>query len=128
MLNFVNTTCSTFFVDKAPRNETHVFQFGVQTEGAPQAVHADDKPYYLYYHNTDVKVRDVDIALAYHEYVTSFALTGTAVGRNRPEFPMYGPDARILNFTLDGIVTATDPNANERCNWWQKGLFALDAS
>ncbi|KAK2775726.1 hypothetical protein FQN52_007186 [Onygenales sp. PD_12] len=120
-------TCSTLFVDKALRNETHVFQFSVQTEGAPQAVHADDKPY-LYYPNTDAKVRDVDIALAYQEYVTSFALTGTPVARNGPEFPMYGPDARILNFTLDGIVTATDPNANERCNWWQKGLFAPDAS
>ncbi|PGH11199.1 hypothetical protein AJ79_05041 [Helicocarpus griseus UAMH5409] len=115
--------CNTFYLDKAFNNQTHVFQFSVPPGDQKEAAHADDKAYLYYTGDPSTVGGNSDLAVAFQEYITSFAVTGVPIAKAWPEFPVYGQDAHILNFTTDGIVAATDPYATETCNWWQFGLF-----
>lgn len=109
-------TCNTFYLDKAYGNNTYSYLFAV-----PPGTHGQDIPY-TYYNGPSSDVV-TSVALALQSYLTAFAETGTPNEEGVPFFPLYGSGAvvQVLNYT--GITQAMDPAANNRCNWWQKGLY-----
>ena len=63
------------------------------------------------------------IALAMQKYLMSFALTGDPNAQAIVKMPIYGQQDLILDLNVTGIVPIKDPNANSRCDWWQKALY-----
>jgi carboxylesterase type B len=118
-------TCNTFYLDKAFKNQTYAYLFS-----APPALHGFDVPYTFYNANetSTSPIRGVPnpaIAIALQEYITNFAIRGTPNQAGVvPHFDLYGANATVQNLNVTGITQLRDPVANERCNWWQKGLFA----
>jgi len=107
-------TCSTFYLDKAYKNQTYQYEFAV-----PPAIHGYDVSSTFY---NGAEVPSVPVALDLQTYITSFALTGNPNAPQAPYFPQYGKNnsVLILNST---IYTAVDADANVRCDFWQKALF-----
>lgn len=65
------------------------------------------------------------IAIALQEYITNFAIRGTPNQEGVvPHFDLYGANATVQNLNVTSIGQLRDPVANDRCNWWQKGLYA----
>ncbi|KAL1640438.1 hypothetical protein SLS58_006936 [Diplodia intermedia] len=65
-------------------------------------------------------------AFVLQDYITSFATAGvpvTEVEGAPAEVPPYGGEGRAMGFTNGAIGVARDPAANERCRWWQLGLY-----
>jgi len=60
------------------------------------------------------------VALALQGFITSFAKTGVPSAKGIPNFPAYGSESNLLVLADKSISTVTDPNANDRCKWWQK--------
>jgi carboxylesterase type B len=118
-------TCNTFYLDKAFKNQTYAYLFS-----APPALHGFDVPYTFYNANetSTSAIRGVPnpaIAIALQEYITNFAIRGTPNQEGVvPHFDLYGANATVQNLNVTGITQLRDPVANQRCNWWQKGLFA----
>lgn len=112
-------TCNTFYLDTAYDNQTHAYLFSV-----PPALHGQDVPYTFYNGNTTTGIRNATVALALQQYITSFAEIGRPVGENGiPYFPLYGSNATVQNLNITRISQVMDPNANQRCVWWQKALY-----
>lgn len=116
-------TCNTFFLGKAYKNETYSYLFNL-----PPALHGQDVAY-TFYDGSGVSpsplgVKNTTVAVAMQEWFTSFAMNGKPVAPGIREFRMYGPDANVLELAATSINEIIDPNANERCNWWQKGLVS----
>lgn len=99
----------------------------------PPAIHADDLGYTFYHGKGSLTwegfpVKE-DVALTLQDYIASFTITGSPNNRTvadlHPVFPAYGDDAfvLVLNDTNMGEVI-TDPQANTRCDWWQKSLYS----
>lgn len=117
-------TCNTFYLDKAYGNNTYSYLFSV-----PPALHGNDVRYTFYNANTTSTdlvdgVPNPAIALALQEYITNFAIRGTPNQQGVPHFDLYGANATVQNLNITGISQIRDPAANERCNWWQKALYA----
>jgi carboxylesterase type B len=118
-------TCNTFYLDKAKANQTYAYLFS-----APPALHGFDVPYTFYNANetSTSPIRGVPnpaIAIALQEYITNFAMRGTPNQEGVvPFFDIYGANATVQNLNVTGISQLRDPTANQRCNWWQKGLFS----
>ncbi|KAF2278473.1 carboxylesterase family protein-like protein [Westerdykella ornata] len=116
-------TCNTFYLSRAPFNATYSYLFSV-----PPALHGQDVAY-TYYEggapsSSPFGVRNITVALALQEFITSFAIEGKPKAEGVREFRMYGDDARVLELNVTGIEELVDPNANERCRWWQLGLYS----
>ena len=116
-------TCNTFYLDKAFKNQTYAYLFS-----APPALHGFDVPYTFYNANVTgtSPIRGVPnpaIAIALQEYITTFAQKGNPNTAGVPHFDLYGQNATVQNLNVTGISQLRDPAANQRCNWWQKGLF-----
>jgi carboxylesterase type B len=110
-------TCNTFYLDKAFNNKTYAYQFSV----AP-GLHGEDIPY-TFFNGPSTSVVNNTIAVALQEYITSFAINGVPSGPGIPTFPMFGSGGIDINFNATTISDILDPNANARCNWWQKALY-----
>jgi carboxylesterase type B len=112
--------CNTFYVHKGFKNDTFGYQFGVFP-----GLHAADLPYTFYQDSGPTQgVSNTTAALAIQNFETTFAQTGQPKWGGLPSFPKYGPDAQIINVTQTSIYKTRDSAANQRCNWWQQGLFA----
>lgn len=111
--------CNTFYVHKGFKNNTFGYQFGVFP-----GLHATDIPYTFYQDSGPTQaVINTTIALAIQNFEATFAQTGQPSCKGIPPVPKYTLDARILNVTGSGIYESRDIAVNQRCNWWQQGLF-----
>lgn len=110
-------SCNTYYLDLAFQNRTHGYQFS-----APPALHGQDVPYTFFNGPNSLVISDLT-AIALQEYITSFAIKGTPSGPQLPLFPLYGNGSQIVDLGAQSITEIMDPVANERCRWWQKGLY-----
>ncbi|CAF9932598.1 hypothetical protein IMSHALPRED_008938 [Imshaugia aleurites] len=110
-------TCATNFLDRAFDNQTYGYQFSV-----PPAFHANDNKYTFYNGpgtNDTYGTYNVTVALAHQQQIVTFAQTGIPEG-----IPIYG-NGTILDLNNTGLPfqTIPDPNANNRCLFFQQGDF-----
>ena len=110
-------TCNTYFLNRAFANQTYAYRFSI-----PPAFHGEDVPY-TYYNGPSQSVINDTIALALQSYITTFAITGQPNRQYLPQITLYGNNNQILDLNITGITTISDPEANERCEWWQKALY-----
>jgi carboxylesterase type B len=118
-------TCNTNYLSRAFDNATYDYLFSV-----PPAIHGQDIPYTFYGTGSNLTNSSAfpvpvnqTIAVALQNYITDFAQTGSPNGEGVPQFDLYGPQAQVLNLGQDGFTKIKDQTANERCAWWQKGLY-----
>ena len=111
-------TCNTNFLARANSNSVFNYRFTV-----PPSLHGDDI-LYTYYNCPAVGVKNDTLAAMMQKYFTNFVMTGNPNGAGLPNFPTYGTNSTVLEFNLTSIKPVADNTANERCLWWQKGLFA----
>jgi cholinesterase len=112
-------TCNTYYLQKAFRglSNTYGYRFSV-----PPAYHGEDVPY-TYFNGPSASVVNTTIALAMQKYLMSFALNGQPNSQAEIPIPVYGEQNQILDLNIMGIKSIGDPNANVRCDWWQKALY-----
>ena len=113
----VSFTCNTYYLNRAFNNQTYAYRFSI-----PPAYHGEDVPY-TYYNGPSPAVINDTIALSMQRYLTTFAITGQPNRQNLPQIPLYGSNNQILDLNVTGMVPISDPDANERCEWWQKALY-----
>lgn len=128
-------TCNTNYLTKAYDNQTHNYQFAVYP-----ALHGEDVPstFYVGQGTNLTEAIVAPVAEAMQTYFTNFAMTGdpnlpslTSLGGELPYFPMQGDNATqmVFNYTITAngveplIGIGVDPTVNERCAFWQKGLY-----
>ncbi|KAF2870973.1 carboxylesterase family protein-like protein [Massariosphaeria phaeospora] len=116
-------TCNTNYLSTGFSNKTYSYLFAV-----PPGLHGLDIAYTYYdggaVSNVPYEVANRTVALALQEFITSFAKEGRPQADGLTEFRMYGEDARVLKLNVTGIEEVRDSNANARCKWWQKALYA----
>ncbi|KIW69058.1 hypothetical protein, variant [Phialophora macrospora] len=111
-------TCSTNMLARAYNNSVFNYIFSV-----PPSLHGDDV-YYTYYDGPNAHVQNDTLAITMQRYFTGFVMTGNPNAAGLPPFPKYGAAATVQNLNLTTIAPVKDNAANERCLWWQKGLYA----
>lgn len=111
-------TCSTNFLARAYNNDSFNYIFSV-----PPSLHGDDVAY-TYYNGPNPLVKNDTLAVIMQRYFTNFVMTGVPNAAGLPAFPTYGADTTVQNLNLTKIGPMMDNTANERCLWWQKGLYA----
>ncbi len=115
--------CNAFYLDHAFGIKTYGYEFAVFP-----GIHSQDLNF-TFYHRPNPTVSAPRVAAALQEYITNYAVTGApgkAGGANStfPEFPIHGEEAQTVRFLNDSSVSVErDPAANDRCVWWQKGLY-----
>ncbi|KAI9682337.1 MAG: hypothetical protein M1817_000391 [Caeruleum heppii] len=109
-------TCNTYYLSRAFGNDTYNYVFSV-----PPALHGQDVPYTF---APAPQVINQTVAAALQDYITQFAESGQPNEPGVPRFDLYEDDAQILNLGLQGFSEMADRAANDRCLYWQKGLFA----
>jgi carboxylesterase type B len=110
-------TCNTNYLNKAYNNKTFAYEFQV-----PPALHGQDVAY-TFYNGQNPQVIG-EIAKVQQGYIVNFALTGDPNGAGLPIFPMQGANASMNSWNSTAVKTERDPTVNERCAWWQQGLYA----
>ncbi|KAK4949851.1 hypothetical protein LTR10_011693 [Elasticomyces elasticus] len=123
--------CNTRYLSQALPNivSKNIFKY---LFAVPPAIHADDLGYSFYNGNGSLTwegyVVNEKVALTLQDYISSFVITGSP--NNGPErsgnpwFPAYGTNASVLTMNVTGLGALTvDPQANSRCDWWQKTLY-----
>ncbi len=123
--------CNTRYLAEALGGivSTNIFKY---LFAVPPAIHADDLGYSFY--NGDGTLTwegypvNEEVARTLQDYIASFVISGSpnnspTTNRN-PWFPAYGTNASVLtlNETRCGALVV-DPQANSRCDWWQKVLY-----
>ncbi|KAL3426049.1 carboxylesterase family protein [Phlyctema vagabunda] len=109
-------TCTTRYLATAFRNQTYSYFFTV-----PPGLHGQDIPYTFY---NGAAAINATVARTLQGYITSFAQTGDPNFAGAPSFPRYGANATTLDIDLSSSGTLVrDSVANDRCTWWQKGLY-----
>jgi cholinesterase len=113
-------TCNTYFLQTAFRtfSKTFGYRFSI-----PPAYHGEDVPYTYFNGRPSPSVVNDTIALAMQKYLMSFVLTGDPNVNATVEIPEYGEGSLVLDLNVTGIIPIKDPNANPRCDWWQKALY-----
>lgn len=111
-------SCNTNYLGRAYGDQTYNYLFSV-----PPALHGQDLAYTFYDGPNPMVIAD-PIAIALQEYITSFAETGNPNEQGVPQFNIYGDSNEVQNLNVTGIEEIKDPVANERCAWWQQGLYA----
>ena len=110
-------TCATNFLNRAFDNQTYGYQFSV-----PPAFHANDNKYTFYNGpgtNDTYGTYNITVALAHQLQIVTFAETGVPEG-----IPIYG-NGTILDLNNTGLPfqRIADPNANDRCLFFQQADF-----
>lgn len=112
-------TCNTYYLAKAYKNQTHNLQFSV-----PPGFHGSDA---VFAFARDPSAAPVPIAAqALQQYFTTFVIKGVPSNLNNvnlPAFAAYGKNASVIDVNST-ISTIRDSNANPRCDYWQKALYA----
>lgn len=113
-------TCNTHYINKAFKNQTYAYEFQI-----PPALHGQDVAYTFYDgQGDDLSIGLVSaIAQVQQAYITNFVMTGDPNGPGVPSFPMQGMNSSLNAWNVTGVMTITDPTANERCEFWQKALY-----
>jgi len=128
-------TCNTDYLARAYQNHTYNYEFAI-----PPAVHGIDILSTFYQGQGTNLTQSIyaPVANAMQTYITNFVMTGSPNGPSRmsasgmvPVFPMQGNNATemVLDYSVEGTTVAPaigvgrDPTANQRCVWWQKGLY-----
>lgn len=118
--------CNSFYMDTAYTglNQAYGYYFEV-----PFGYHGEDIGY-TFYDNTGPSLSSLllntTVAVALQDYITTFAQNGAPSSPDvvgLPKFAMYGADASVQDLGLTNLNAVTDPNANSRCQWWQKALY-----
>ncbi|POR37838.1 Carboxylic ester hydrolase [Tolypocladium paradoxum] len=112
-------TCNTYYLQKALLGYASTFGYRFSI---PPAVHGQDVPY-TFYNGPSESVSNDTIALALQNYILSFAINGQPNNNASTRMPIYGEENFILDLNVTGISIIGDPNANDRCSWWQKSLY-----
>lgn len=111
-------TCNTYWLMTAFNRQFWSYIFTV-----PPSLHGQDIVYTYYDGPNYPSVENNTLAEIMQRYFTNFVMTGNPNGPDVPYFPSYGNDNTCLNLNLTFIGTVPDNAANERCDWWQKGLY-----
>ncbi|KAH8734514.1 Alpha/Beta hydrolase protein [Ilyonectria robusta] len=112
-------TCNTRFLAAAFQNETYGYRFEY-----PPGLHGQDLAW-TFFKGDDPAVLP-ELAIAMQRYLTNFAMTGTPngeVAEDLPSFPLYGEQANLAIFGIDGVSIAQDATNHAKCDFWQKGVF-----
>ncbi|KAH8673786.1 Alpha/Beta hydrolase protein [Xylariales sp. PMI_506] len=114
--------CSTRFLAVALGNNTYNGIFAY-----PPGYHAQDLAYFFF--NGDTTTTDdglpvePTIAYAMQDYYMTFVKTADPnYSGSSAEWPVYGADANVLEFTYYGVVAGTDDMDNSRCTWIQQAM------
>lgn len=93
---------------------------------APPALHGQELNY-VFYNNepADVYSRPVNVSLAHtvQDYWLNFARDGDPNGPGLPVWGRWGAERRVQGISLAGVGPRVDVSENERCRWWQLGLY-----
>ncbi|KAL9101699.1 MAG: hypothetical protein Q9163_003064 [Psora crenata] len=111
-------SCNSYSIAQAYQYQVHNYIFSI-----PPAIHAQDLAY-TYYPTGATPGFYPDIAVDLQGYLTQFVLTGDPNRRGLPPFPEYTQQARVLNFTADGVQEARDNAANDRCEYLLQGTYS----
>lgn len=128
-------TCNTNYLAKAYNNQTHNYEFAVYP-----ALHGEDVASTFYQgQGTNLSQALVaPVADALQTYITNFAMTADpnlpslqSASGPIPYFPIQGNNATemVLNYTVTAngveplLGVGVDPTVNQRCAFWQKGLY-----
>ena len=112
-------TCNANYLARAFENDAYMYVFSV-----PPSWHAQDLTYTFFNGPDAGPVENATLALIMQAYFTNFAMTGNPNGVGVPAFPNYGASGGLtqdLNLTF--VEQIPDYLQNERCVWWQKGLY-----
>ncbi|ORY67162.1 Alpha/Beta hydrolase protein [Pseudomassariella vexata] len=117
----INFACSTNYLATAFANKTYNYVFSY-----PPGYHAADLPYIFF--NGDTTTADdglpvnETLAHALQDYIVAFVQTGKPQAEGLVDFPEYGSEAAVLDFTYGGVVRGVDDLANPRCDWIQQAM------
>jgi acetylcholinesterase len=86
-------------------------------------LHGTDSPFVFY--NAETATLNQTKAYTLQDYILNFAVRGypdsDVDGLDRPK--PYGENGTIVEITSTGIFEGVDPADNDRCRWWQLGLY-----
>ncbi|SCO82732.1 related to cholinesterase [Fusarium oxysporum] len=86
-------------------------------------LHGTDSPFVFY--NAETSTLNQTKAYTLQDYILNFAVRGypdsDVDGLERPK--TYGENGTIVEITSTGIFEGVDPADNDRCRWWQLGLY-----
>ncbi|KAJ6104085.1 hypothetical protein N7523_010405, partial [Penicillium sp. IBT 18751x] len=118
-------TCNTNYLARAFENETYNYEFQV-----PPALHGQDVSYTYWNgeatnNSTGTSHMVAPIARMMQGYITNFITRGNPNGPRLPFFPRQGHNATMLGIGANtaNVRAQNDDTANDRCVWWQKGLW-----
>lgn len=111
--------CNTRFLAVAFGNETMNYRFQV-----PPGFHGQDLSW-TFHHENQTLLNNA-LAESMQTYFTTFAKSGYGGLEdtdldNIINWPMYGENAQLVTFGLEGLGTAEDDTKNSRCSFWQQG-------
>ncbi|KAJ3544946.1 hypothetical protein NM208_g2766 [Fusarium decemcellulare] len=112
-------TCNTHFLDTAFQEISYGYRFEY-----PPGLHGQDLAW-TFFVDEDPAVSP-ELAITMQRYFANFAMTGNPNGKatgNLPQFPLYGKNATLATFGINGVGVAHDAAVNPRCDFWQKGTF-----
>ena len=110
-------SCNTISVANAYKNQTHNYIFGI-----PPAIHAQDLAY-TYTPNAPTPDFYPQIATDLQKYLARFALTGNPNQDGLTNWPLFGQDAKAINFTVAGVKETMSDAANSRCDFWNQATY-----
>ncbi|KAI9824842.1 MAG: hypothetical protein M1819_000794 [Sarea resinae] len=113
-------SCATNAFARAFDNETYNYMFSVSP-----GIHGIDLLWTFYDGPglTSLIVKNGTVATDLQSYITAFASNGNPNSDLAPQFNAYGSDSMLQNLNVTGIGPLADPTANNRCQWWQQGLY-----
>ncbi|KAI5203414.1 carboxylesterase family protein-like protein [Aureobasidium subglaciale] len=122
-------TCNCYYLNKAFVNSSYGYEFAVlpslHTASTGSIFYQGDQ---LAQNETDSidwtsSLSSAQIAYAMQSYVSRFITSGTPNKNGVAAFNKYGEASSSLVVNTTGIVNGRASTANERCAFWQEGLF-----
>ncbi|KAF4857011.1 Carboxylesterase patB [Colletotrichum siamense] len=113
----VNIICNTHYIAQAFSDKAYALRFAV-----PPGIHGQQTPYV--FRNGAPSGVVPSVADALQQYIVSFVTKSVPTSSNGTEMPVYGSESVLVNLATNGTSQQKDDTANQRCTWWQKGLFA----
>ncbi|KAH6971245.1 Alpha/Beta hydrolase protein [Ilyonectria sp. MPI-CAGE-AT-0026] len=112
-------TCSTRFLATAFPNRAYSYRFEY-----PPGTHGQDLTWTFFV--DEDPTGSPELAIEMQRYFTNLAMAGNPNGKatgDLPSFPLYGKNASLVTFGIDGVGVVHDAIVNPRCDFWQKGIF-----
>lgn len=116
--------CTTRYLGLAYGNETYNYIFAY-----PPGYHGEDTSYTFFNGDTstldDGYPVDPTVAYALQDYIVGFTISGNpndSPAGAAVEFPTYGSNGSVIEFTSSGAIVTIDDMVNDRCPWWLEAL------